>query len=142
MTVRRLLDVNVLLALSWSDHIHHDLAHERFATTEAWGTTPMTELGLLRLMMTESVIGRPVRAADALEQVRALRRADGWSFIADDVSPTAWSVAGGSLRGHRQVTDLHLVNVAAANDSVLATFDVGIQRSVRPNERRFVEVWA
>ncbi|UJP11663.1 hypothetical protein L2X99_05530 [Microbacterium sp. KUDC0406] len=134
--------MNVLLALTWTDHVHHDLAHERFASTESWSTTSITEIGLLRLMMTESVIGRPVPAVQALEQVRALRRAEGWSWISGDVSPTTWVVAGGVLRGHRQVTDLHLVNVAAANNAVLATFDSGIQRSLRPQERSFVELWS
>lgn len=138
---RRLLDVNVLMALSWGGHLHHDQAHERFADVDAWSTTPITELGLLRLMLTEAVTGRAVRASDALAQVRALRQADGWSWIADDVSPTTWHVAAGSIRGRRQVTDLQLVNIAAVNDCVLATFDAGILQMLRPTERHLVEIW-
>ena len=141
MSRRVLLDVNVLLALSKEDHVHHERAHEFFAAVDSWGTTAITELGLLRLMLTEAVMGRVVRASEALEQVRALRRADGWSWIPDGVSPAQWPVAGVSLHGRRQVTDLQLVNLAAVNDCVLATLDAGIARSLRPHERHLVEVW-
>lgn len=138
---RRLLDVNVLLALIWDRHVHHDQAHERFAAIDMWSTTPITELGLVRLMLTEAVTGRAVRASEALAQVSALRQADGWSWIADDVSPATWNVAAGSIRGRRQVTDLQLVNIAAVNDCVLATFDAGILQTLRPAERHLVEIW-
>ncbi|MEJ1087557.1 TA system VapC family ribonuclease toxin [Microbacterium sp. Mu-80] len=137
----RLLDVNVLLALSWDGHVHHERAHERFGSIDAWSTTPITELGLLRLLLTENVVGRPVTAAEAMGQLRALRRAEGWSWVADDASPVTWTVAGDDLRGRRQVTDLQLVNIAASSDRVLATFDAGIVRALRPNERHLVEIW-
>lgn len=139
---RRLLDVNVLMALSWDGHVHHDQAHERFAAVGSWSTTPITELGLLRLMLTEAVTGRAVHASEAFAQVRALREADGWSWIADDVSPAMWHVAQGNPRGRRQVTDLQLVNIAAANDCMLATFDEGILHVLRPSERHLVEIWS
>jgi toxin-antitoxin system PIN domain toxin len=138
---RRLLDVNVLLALAWAGHVHHDLAHERFAELDSWSTTPITELGLVRLMLTEPVVGRVVRASEALDQLRAFRAADGWSWIPDYLSPTDWAIAAGSLRGRRQVTDLQLVNLAGANDCVLATFDARIPEMLLPQNRALVEVW-
>ena len=52
-----------------------------------------------------------------------------------------WAVVTDSLRGRRQVTDLQLVNVAADNDAVLATFDAGILQALRPQEKHLVEVW-
>lgn len=142
MIRRLLLDVNVLLALSWESHVHHERAHARFAEVDSWCTTAITELGLIRLLMTEAVVGRTVRWPEAVGQVRALRQGEGWSWISDDVSPATWRVDGHSMRGRRQVTDLQLVNIAAANDCSLATFDAGIIQLLRPQERHFVELWA
>jgi len=141
MTRCVLLDVNVLLALSWDHHEHHEQAHERFAAVQRWCTTPITETSLVRLLLTEAVVGRVVRAQDAREQLRALRKVRGWSWLADGTSPATWAVASDSLRGRRQVTDLQLVNVAADNDAVLATFDAGLLRALRPQEKHLVEVW-
>ncbi|WP_300265103.1 TA system VapC family ribonuclease toxin [Microbacterium sp.] len=141
MTQSVLLDVNVLLALSCDAHEHHERAHARFAHIDSWSTTPITELGLLRLMMTPAVMGRTVSASAARAQVKALRSADGWSWVADDVSPAEWGAGGYALRGRRQVTDLQLVNLAARHECVLATFDDGIRHGLRPKERAVVDVW-
>lgn len=141
MTGPRLLDVNVLLALSWNQHIHHRRAHEAFRETGAWSTTPATETGLIRLLLTEVVVGRVVTAGEALAQLASLRRVPGWSWIDDDASPATWIIGTDALRGRRQVTDLHLLNLAVAHGATLATFDAGIRRSLRPAERHFVEVW-
>ncbi|MFT4258752.1 TA system VapC family ribonuclease toxin [Microbacterium sp.] len=142
MTRRALLDVNVLVALSSPQHVHHDIAHEHFAQLSSWCTTPITETGLVRLLMTEAVVGARIDGTDAVAQVRAFRAAPGWSWLADDVSPTQWRIGVDVLRGRQHVTDLQLVNVAAANDCVLATFDARIRRALRPSERRWVNVWA
>ena len=141
MTNRLLLDVNVLLALGCDAHVHHDAAHARFSEVSAWSTTPITELGFVRLMLTEAVIGRSVRPADALDQLRAFRAVEGWSWISDDMSPTVWPSVRGVLRGRRQVTDLQLVAIAAANGCRVATFDEGIKQMLPPQERHLVEVW-
>lgn len=46
-----LLDVNVLVALFFPDHVHHDLAHDWFADHRhlGWATCPLTENGLIRV---------------------------------------------------------------------------------------------
>ena len=67
-------DVNVLLALSLRHHEHHEQAHERFAAIQSWCTTPITEIGLVRLLLSEAVVVRVVRAQDLREQLRALRK--------------------------------------------------------------------
>lgn len=47
-----LLDVNVLIALFDSAHIHHVQAHEWFSKNafQGWVTCPVTENGLLRIL--------------------------------------------------------------------------------------------
>ncbi len=137
-----LLDVNVLLALSWDQHIHHEVAHEWFGKIESWSTCPLTEGGLIRLLLTEQVVGRKVSGAEALGQLEAMRRVPGWSFLTDSASLAAPVIDTRVLMGRRQVTDLQLVNLAAANDTRLATFDAALRDSLVPKDQRWVEIWS
>lgn len=137
-----LLDVNVLLALSWDQHIHHQAAHSLFAELDGWSTCPVTETGLLRLLLTEQVVGRKVSGGEALGQLDAMRRVPGWSFLEDSTSLAAPIIDTRVLMGRRQVTDLHLVNLAAANESRLATFDAALRDSLVPADRHWVTVWS
>lgn len=137
-----LLDVNVLLALTWDQHIHHQVAHARFAELDGWATCPLTEAGLLQLLMTEQVVGRRVNGSEALGQLDAIRRAPGWSFVPDLGSLAEPLIDTRVLMGPRQVTDLQLVNLAAANDTTLATFDAALRASLVPGDRRWVSVWS
>ncbi|MEZ5085771.1 MAG: TA system VapC family ribonuclease toxin [Tessaracoccus sp.] len=137
-----LLDVNVLLALTWSQHVHHGVAHERFSALSSWSTCAVTEAGLLRLLLTEQVVGRKVSGSEALGQLQAIRRVAGWSFLDDGASLAAASIDMRVLMGRRQVTDLQLVNLAAAHRTQLATFDAGIRDSLVPADRHLVSVWS
>ncbi|SJM63692.1 TA system VapC family ribonuclease toxin [Gulosibacter sp. 10] len=137
-----LLDVNVLLALTWDQHIHHRVAHERFAELEGWSTCPVTESGLLRLLMTEQVVGRAVSGDEALGQLEAMRRVPGWNFLVDSTSLAEPRIDTRVLMGRRQVTDLQLVNLAASNGTMLATFDAGLRASLVPDDQRWIDVWS
>lgn len=137
-----LLDVNVLLALSWDQHVHHVAAHRNFARLERWATTPITEAGLVRLLMTEAVTGTKVSGRDALSQLRAMRTAPGWTWMPDGSSLADAVIDDRVLMGRRQVTDLHLVNLAAAHDTRLATFDARLITSLAPADQGSVELWS
>lgn len=138
---RMLIDVNALLALSWDQHIHHAEAHARFAELDAWYTTPVTEAGLVRLLLTEAVVGRKVSGVEALGQLRALRGARGWGFLDDHGSLADPLIDTRVLMGRRQVTDLHLVNLAAMHGVRLATFDAALKASLIPADQKWVAVW-
>ncbi len=124
-----LLDVNVLVALFDSDHVHHDIAHDWFADNRSagWASCPVTENGLLRVLANPKY-GSPVSALPAL--VDLLRK-----FTANS-RHTFWSGAvslgdrkrfnPSFIRGHAQITDVYLLGVAHANGGCLATFDRGI----------------
>lgn len=137
-----LLDVNVLLALSWDQHMHHEVAHARFAGLDSWCTCSVTEAGLVRLVLTEQVVGRRVTGAEALGQLSAMREVPGWRFLTDSVSLAAPFIDTRVLMGRGQVTDLQLVNLAAAHDTRLATFDAALRDSLAPGDRHRVEVWS
>lgn len=137
-----LLDVNVLFALSWDQHIHHGAAHSHFASLTQWSTTPVTEAGLVRLLITERVVGRKVKPAAALAQLRALREVPGWSFMPDTATFADPHIDLRVLMERRQVTDLHLVNLVAAHGGRLATFDVGLRDALTPADQHWVDVWS
>ncbi|WP_454293902.1 TA system VapC family ribonuclease toxin [Salana multivorans] len=138
-----LLDVNVLLALVLDGHVHGSAAHRRLAQHRgSWATTPVTEAGLVRLMLTRQVTGREVTGAEALGVLMGLRAQSGWQWLPDSSSFADSELDLSVLVGRRQVTDLHLVDVAARNGARLATFDAGLASTLVPADRQHVVVWS
>lgn len=135
-----LLDVNVLVALSLPTHQHHAAATRWLAEGAGWGTTPLTETAYVRLMTNPRVTGYEIaasRVVAALEQMRSLpthRFIPDSSSLAEPVIDLSW------LAGPSQVTDFHLLNLAAANDVQLATFDGSLGRAIAPADRRHLHV--
>jgi len=128
-----LLDVNVLLALAWPNHIHHDLAHRWFARHHAtgWATSSIVELGFVRVSSNARVIPAAVSPQEAAALLRRITQVPHHHFWADDVrfaeSP---HVALSRLAGHQQVTDAHLVGLALRHKGTLATLDRSIRALV------------
>lgn len=123
-----LLDVNVLIALTWVEHVHHGDARRWFLARkpQPWATCPITECGYLRITAN----ARRTQAAGDLRQttesLRLLRAFPRHQFWPDDVSPVDGHLFE-QLAGHRQVTDAYLLMLAVRQDGVLATFDSGIR---------------
>jgi len=128
-----LLDVNVLVALAWPNHVHHEIARSWFAErrAEGWATCAATQVGFVRVS-SNPVLGalarRPLEALELLARLVALPRHEFW---ADDVDLTRleW-IREAPISGHRQVPDLHLVALAAARGGALATLDRSLPDSV------------
>ena len=129
-TGRVLLDVNVLLALTWPNHLHHASARTWFRahSEQGWATASVTEAGFIRISSNPRVFQDAVRPRQALEMLRALKAVGNHQFWADCTEftelATDWSTR---LVGHRQVTDLQLLRLAVAQEGVLATFDSGVR---------------
>jgi uncharacterized protein len=139
----RLLDVNLLVALSWPHHVLSPVAHRWFARTGAagWATTPGTEAGLARLSMNPAVAGRVPGWTGVLELIRRLRAVEGhrrWEDAVDIVADPV--VARARVVGHRQVTDVLLAAVAARHGGRLATVDRGVADALHPEDRHLVEL--
>lgn len=137
-----LLDVNVLVALALANHVHHRPAHRALSTMTRWATTPLTEAALLRLLMNPLVAGLPLSAAQVSATLVAMREHAAWEFLSDNTSLADPQVDLTVLVGHQQVTDVHLVNLAASHDAVLGTFDSGLVAGLAPVDRRHVVVLA
>lgn len=121
-----LLDVNVLLALGYTAHVHHVLVvhwlaeqRERCAPGAVkLATCPTTELGFIR------VASGPARLAPSVVEARSdlerLKLRERMLFISD-------RVVGKELPGWAtkpaQTTDGHLSMLAKANGARLATLD-------------------
>ncbi len=136
----RLLDVNVLLALTYPLHVHHRDAHLWFAQIDNWATTPMTEAGLVRLLLNRAIMGGDYSAATGVDLLRRLRALDGHVFLPDDSSLADSTVSLQALVGHRQVTDLHLANLAARHGFRLATFDRRLLDALPKDDQDSVEI--
>ena len=62
-----LLDVNVLIALAWANHQHHDAAHHWFASQRSgpWATCPLTQVAFVRISANPRIVDATVPAAIA-----------------------------------------------------------------------------
>jgi toxin-antitoxin system PIN domain toxin len=124
-----LLDVNVLVALFDSAHVHFEYAHRWFAEQrpKGWATCPLTENGFVRVIANPSYPGSRTTILDALERLAAFRASGQHSFWPDSVSLCdAGVIDPRHIQGHRQLTDVYLLSLAVDHGGQLATFDSGI----------------
>lgn len=121
-----LLDVNLLLALAWPNHIHHRVASIWFAHSarQSFRTCPMTQTGFVRISSNPAFTPEAVAPPQALDLLERIAQLPGHEFWPDDLSlPIA--IAGSRILGHRQVVDLYLLKLAASHGGVFATLDRG-----------------
>lgn len=133
---RQLPDVNVLLALIWSQHRHYGAAHAWFKELghHAWATNTLTQLGVLRLLTNFSVMREEVSAATANSVLSANIQHKAHEFWPlDRITAISLELVVGRIRGHKQWTDAVLLCQAAERDGVLVTLDAGI-KELAPNE--------
>lgn len=120
-----LLDGNVLVALSFGDHPHHERADRWFTSCvdagDAFATCPLTEGTLLRLHMQYAVDATFEAARRALIGFRRHPAHCEWleNFSYEEV-PHA------HILGHRQVTDAWLVELARRRGGKLASLDAAL----------------
>ncbi|HET7386387.1 MAG TPA: TA system VapC family ribonuclease toxin [Nocardioidaceae bacterium] len=143
MSPVRLLDVNVLVALTKQTHLHQSAAFrwlESLPDDARWATCPLTEASFLRLMANPAVAGERHSIEVVLALLNSLDTRPGRAFLADPTSLRQPMIDTSRIVGHQQVTDFHLVNLAASSNAVFATFDQRIRDALAPEDRRHVEV--
>jgi toxin-antitoxin system PIN domain toxin len=120
-----LLDVNLLLALAWPNHIHHRVASIWYAHSARQSSTcPITQTGFVRISSNPAFTPAAVTPPQALDLLDRIVQLPGHGFWPDDLSlPIA--IAGSRILGHRQVVDLYLLKLAASHGGVFATLDGG-----------------
>lgn len=128
-----LLDVNLLIALAWPNHVHHDAAHAWFGPRAplGWATCTIVELGFIRVSSNPRAVSAAVSPQEAAALLGRITALPGHHFWADDIrfaeSP---EVARSRVVGHQQVTDAHLVALAVRRGGCLATLDRGVRALV------------
>lgn len=127
--------MNVLVALAWPNHVHHETAHRWFAgrqrAKQGWATCPITQSGFVRVSSNSRVVPQARSPIEAIQLLGRMLALPGHEFWTDDVSIVSSShVARQKLMGHGQVTDAHLLALAIARRGVLVTFDGGVAEIV------------
>ncbi len=128
-----LLDVNVLVALAWPNHVHHRAARDWFRTQRAhgWATCPTTQHGFMRVSANPRVTPEARSPQEAALLLRRLTSIDGHVFWPEDSTllDEKW-VPLDKIRTHHQISDAQLLSLALSHGGCLATFDRGISRLV------------
>jgi len=121
--VRYLLDVNALVALGHTRHVHHDRA-ERWLkgvmpTAEMLGTCAITELGFVRVSVQTGLQPDVATAVQALARLKA----------SSPVKMELWADSLGvdklprCVKKPADLTDGHLVELGHAHGAQLVTLD-------------------
>ena len=110
-----LLDVNLILASRWASHPDHSSAQAWINSVERFYTSPITELGFVRVSLS---VAYRATWAEAQETLKKLHARPGHEFIGDDVDGLA-----SPQTGAKDTTDAHLVTLAKRHGLKLATLD-------------------
>jgi toxin-antitoxin system PIN domain toxin len=123
--LRRLLDINVLIALCDPNHIDHRRVALWFAEIggKAWVSCPITENGFIRILSNPNYPGLSGNLSVATKLLQGLRRQKGHEFWADDYSIVDGTVDLSRLAGRKQITDLYLLGLAVRRKGRFSSVD-------------------
>ena len=138
-----LLDVNVL-------YVFHQPRHADFQRVSRWlerhsplsfATCPMTQAGMLRLLMQRNQGFDRYEMHEAREALRSLVDRRGQEYWPDEPSNLdAASSLFKRMQGHRQITDAYLLGLAKHHGGKLATLDQAIPSLAGPELAESVEL--
>ena len=135
--MRALLDVDVLIAMLDSDHLHHGRARAwlRGNIKPGWASCPLTQNGCIRIM---SQTGYP-NALPAMAIAKRLAAATATThhvFWPDAISMLdAGRIAWNAVLGARQVTDVYLLALAVQQGGRLVTLDRAVPLNAVPGAK-------
>lgn len=130
-----LLDVGVWLAAVWGGHVHHPRVAAWFdGQTSDLRLCRVTQMGLLRLLTNQAVMGEDVLArADAWRVIDRLRADDRVQWAGEPAQlEQAWrAISARDDNSHKLWTDDYLAAFAQAAGLALVTLDTGFERRYR-----------
>ena len=118
----RLLDTNLLIALTWPNHTEYRKARQWFRTLDTFATCPLTQLGFCRISTHLKYAASP---EDALVAIHAWIGRSNHEFWPDDLQIDSPRMP--KIRGHQQFTDAYLLALASKYGGKLATLDAGLR---------------
>jgi toxin-antitoxin system PIN domain toxin len=125
-----LLDVNVLIAMTWPTHRDHEKALEWLAhhAREGWATCPLTQTSFVRILSNPAFSANALTPTDALTVLQANLAHPAHRFWADELSLIdSLEPFAQKLEGHQQVTDAYLLGLAIHKKGKLVTMDRGVR---------------
>jgi uncharacterized protein len=114
--VSHLLDVNFLIACGWQSHADHVRASLWLGRAKSFATSPVSQMGFLRVSLSPAF---GARFEDAIAALEGIVRTRGHRFVRDDTRAVSLPM----LTTSKDVTDAHLVYLARRHRLKLATFD-------------------
>lgn len=135
--MRALLDVNVLIALLDSDHVHHARARAWLADNieHGWASCPLTQNGCIRIM-SQAAYPNALPAAAVAERLAAAMATPHHVFWPDAVSMLdAGRIDWKAVLGSRQVTDVYLLAQAVHQGGRLVTLDRAVPLKAVPGAK-------
>ena len=129
--MRALLDINILIALLDSQHIHHRLANAWLTKhiDHGWASCPLTQNGAIRIM-SQPAYPNSLPAARVAERLAEATNTQWHDFWPDNISLLdAERLDWSAVLGSRQVTDCYLLALAVHHQGRFVTLDrrIGIQ---------------
>ncbi len=124
-----LLDVNVLIALSWPTHVAHEKVQQWFSRygRVGWATCPFTQTGFVRIVSNPAFSPNALTTADAFELLGSNLKNPAHKFWPDNLGLLeATRSFQSQIAGHQQVGDAYLLGLAAYRKGKLATLDKGV----------------
>lgn len=123
--MRALPDVNVLVALLDTDHLHHARAMAWLGDhiADGWASCPLTQNGCIRIM-SQPGYPNPLPATAVAQRLGEATATPHHAFWPDTISlldpgRLDWN----AVLGSRQVTDVYLLALAVAQGGMLVTLD-------------------
>jgi uncharacterized protein len=136
-----LLDITVLIALAWPNHVHHHPTQGWFKKKVRAGfrTCPITQTGFVRISSNPAFTSQAVAPSEAVALLERIAQLPGHEFWPDDL-PLRDAVASAILTGHRQVMDAYLLALATAHGGILATLDRAVITLARGQSSSLAEL--
>jgi toxin-antitoxin system PIN domain toxin len=130
-----LLDVNMLIALAWPSHVHHQIAQEWFSANapKGWATCPLTQCAFVRISSNPKIIPEAVAPKEALALLNKIVDLKNHTFWKNNISILDKTIPASLLMGHRQVTDAYLLGLAIQHGGRLVSFDGGLSALLPQN---------
>jgi uncharacterized protein len=135
--MRALLDVNVLIALLDSDHLHHARAIDwlRGNIASGWASCPLTQNGSIRIM-SQPGYPNPLQPAAVAARLAEATATPHHAFWPDSVSLLdAERITWNAVLGSRQVTDVYLLALAVQQGGSLVTLDRAVPLKAVPGAK-------
>jgi len=129
-----LLDVNVLIALAWPSHIHHEKAHTWMSKnlSKGWATCPITQCGFVRISSNPKIIPEAVSPIEAVALLEQFTEQPGHVFWPNILPLQHEAIPLDLVAGYKQVTDAYLLGLAVHHGGKLITFDAGVASLLPP----------